>query len=167
MRKHRLATLVAAAAMTAASALAAAAPAHAGTQGFELQSAYTFECLQPAGGSSGAVIYQATCNGSLVQQWTAPRSSSSSSAYHLVNLSTGLCLDARGGAADGTPIELWPCNWISNENWKFMGDLWLASGISGTYTYCISEVNGLFGTSLVDLARCGDLAWQAWYKPSP
>ena len=41
MRKHRLATLVAAAAMTAASALAAAAPGPRRNPGFELQSAYT------------------------------------------------------------------------------------------------------------------------------
>ena len=163
MRHHRLATLVAAAAMAAASALAVAPPAHAGTQGFELQSAYNFECIQPAGGSAGAGVFivQDACNGSLVQQWTATRSSS---GYHLINLSTGLCLDARGPALSGTPVEQWPCDWISNENWKFIGALQLASGVSGTYTHCLTVPYGL---PYVDLGLCTAGIWQAWYKPSP
>lgn len=65
MRHHRLAALLAAVAMATASALAAASPAHAETEGFELQSACNLECIQPAGGSSGlgVLIVQDTCNG--------------------------------------------------------------------------------------------------------
>ena len=163
MRKHRLATLVAAAAMATASALAAS-PAHASTYGFELQNAETSWCLQPTGGSSGpgVDVVQAICNGSLAQRWAfAP----ASSGYHVVNLSTGLCLDARGGAALGTPIEQWTCDWISNENWKTPYGYELASGVSGTYTYCVGVVDSVFGPStLVDLQPCFGTSGQLWYR---
>jgi galactose oxidase len=166
MRSHRLAALVAAAAMATASALAAASPAYASTYGFEIQNAETGWCLQPAGGSSapGALVVQATCNGSLAQRWaTAP----ASSGVHLVNLSTGLCLDARGGADSGTPIEQWTCDWISNENWKTpLG--YLGSGVSGTYTYCVTPVQEFLGLSTsVALQPCLGWADQVWYRYLP
>lgn len=164
MRNHRLAALVGAAAMATAAALAAASPAHAETTFFELQNGSTSWCLQPDGGSSGAgvLIIQETCDGSPVQQWTR---TASSSGFHLVNLATGLCLDARGGAADGTPIEQWPCDWISNENWKYLPGPQLASGVSGTYTYCLTAApGGLFYPSpLVELLGCGGATVQYWY----
>jgi len=71
MRNHRLATLLPAAAMATVSGLALASPAHAETaNSFEIQSVYSFLCLQPAGGSSGpgVGIVQGICNGSLDQQ---------------------------------------------------------------------------------------------------
>ena len=80
------------------------------------------------------------CNGSLAQQWAV---ASSSSGFHLVNRFSGLCLDARGGAANGTPVEQWTYDWISNENWSWgngrMSGQVLESGVSGTYNHCVSS----------------------------
>ena len=107
-------------------------------------------------------IVEVTCNHSPAQQWTR---AASSSGFHLVNLATGMCMDARGGAASGTPIEQWPCDWISNENWKYRPGPQLASGVSGTYTYCVTVApGGLFYPSpFVILAPCGGAPVQTWY----
>ena len=73
----------------------------------EFQSSYSGKCLQPVNGSQGAVIVQETCNGSLSQQWAQGPSEGSGGTdrggEHYVNRSSGLCLDARGNATNGTP----------------------------------------------------------------
>jgi Ricin-type beta-trefoil lectin domain-like len=163
MRNHRLAALAAAAAMATASALAVAPPAHAATaNSFELESAYNYECLQPTDGSSGqgVLIVEASCDGSLAQQWAV---ASASSGFHLVNRSSGLCLDARGGAVSGVPVEQWSCDWISNEDWKFPGGQ-LSSGVSGTYTHCVTVTYEYPG---MELGLCTDGSWQIWYHQLP
>jgi hypothetical protein len=73
-----------------------------------LMSVQNGKCLQPLNGSleGGVAIVQATCNGSLAQQWT------SAPAHHgmsFTNGASGMCLDARGKSAAGTPIQQWPC----------------------------------------------------------
>jgi hypothetical protein len=119
MRNHRLVTLLSAAAITTAAGLAAAASAEAEDSIVKLVSVGSAKCLQPVNGSAdqGAAIVQKPCNGSVAQQWTVKLVSSTK--VHLVNRSSNLCLDARGGATNGTPIQQWTCNWISNENWSF------------------------------------------------
>jgi len=177
MRNHRLATLVAAAAMATAAGLAVASPAHAETATFVLQNEENDGCLQPAGGSSalGAAIVEEPCNGSLAQQWTA---TPASAGVHLVNSSSDLCLDARGGAVNGTPVEQWTCDWISNENWSsgppvttrrlsIYGPVGppvtgeeLVSRVSGTSSYCVSE-DGFPGIPL-SLNSCFSTAGELW-----
>jgi hypothetical protein len=105
MRNHRIVTLLSAAAITAASGLAVAPSAHAEGAIVKLVSAESGKCLQPVNGSltQGQAIVQQTCNGSVAQQWTV--ATVSSTKVHLVNRSSGLCLDARGGAVNGTPIQ--------------------------------------------------------------
>ena len=173
MRNHRLVTLVAAAAMATVSGLAVASPAGASTaNSFEIQSVYSFMCLQPAGGSSGlgVGIVQGICNGSLAQQWAY---ASSSSGFHLINRSSGLCLDARGGAANGTPVEQWTCDWISNENWSWgngrMSGQVLESGVSGTYNHCASSPGEwTWFVQDVYLQSCnGQVFQQTWYHRLP
>jgi galactose oxidase len=170
MRNHRLVTLLAAAAMATVSGLAVASPAHAETaNSFEIQSVL---CLQPAGGSSGlgVGIVQGICNGSLAQQWAV---ASSSSGFHLVNQSSGLCLDARGEAVNGTPVEQWTCDWISNENWSWgngrMSGQVLESGVSGTYNHCVSSPGEwTWFVQDVYLQSCnGQLFQQTWYHRLP
>ena len=178
MRNHRLAALLcAAAAMATAAGLAVASPAHAETATFVLQSEFNRECLQPAGGSSGlgAAIYQEPCDGSLAQQWTV---TPASSGVHLVNRSSDLCLDARGAAVNGTPVEQWTCDWISNENWRsgppvttrIQGRLGpvgplvtgeeLISGVSGTFSHCVSTT--FFSWVPVSLYSCNSQAYELW-----
>jgi Ricin-type beta-trefoil lectin domain len=161
MRNHRLATLVVAAAMVTASSLAVASPAHAGIAIFELENVYIHECLQPTGGSSGLGVAIATypCDGSLAQQWTI-------SGIHLVNRSSGLCLDARGGAVEYTAVEQWTCDWISNENWNFGTGEELVSGVSNTYSYCVDTVvNAIYVGTFLD--RCENEPWQWWAQLRP
>jgi hypothetical protein len=168
MRNHRLAALVAAAAMATASGLAVASPAHAGTAIFELQSAYNFGCLQPAGGSSGlgvVIVMEPCSDDNLAQQWTV---ASASHGFHLVNRSTGLCLDARGGAVPWTPVEQWTCDWISNENWSWGSGHELASGVSGTFSYCVSTLSNPWPSwpgEHMFLWSCNGQVEQLWGRP--
>ena len=54
--------------------------------------------------TQGQAIVQETCNGSVAQQWTV--TTVSSTKVHLVNRSSRLCLDARGGATNGSQFFL-------------------------------------------------------------
>jgi hypothetical protein len=95
---------------------------------------------------SGAVIVEQTCTGVPEQIWiwmTLPNGVS-----HLVNGLSGLCLDARGGAANGTPVQQWACEQISNENWEAVAAAGtpdkeiLKSRVSGTSNYCLDVLGG-------------------------
>jgi len=136
-RKTAGAVLAAAAAvgLTTAAALPASASA---TNYFELAvQVGTFApvmCLQPinpAGGAGAAIVQQPCSAGNQAQNW-APVNTAGST-YEFVNQVSGMCLDARGGAAIHTPIQQWQCNGGSSEKW------WLPSpnvpqGSLSTYT---------------------------------
>ena len=63
---------------------------------------FSNQCLQPINDTGqGAAIVQEPCNGGAAQQWTVV--SVGSNVFHYVNVLSGLCLDARGGAVNGTP----------------------------------------------------------------
>ena len=171
MRNHRLVALLFAAAMATTSSLAVASPAHADNTITQLVSGSSGECLQPAGGSSalGAAIVQERCNGSFLQQWsqaTVPsKSIFGSNQVQLVNLANGLCMDARGGAANGTPIEQWVCDWISNENWSFgINNNELVSRVSHTSSHCITTP-GAYPGAPMELQFCGGYSAQIWSRP--
>src|SRR5450756_1385807 len=110
MRNPSLSQLVLASAITAAASLALVAPARAEDPIVKLVSGQNGKCLQPLNGSStqGVAIVQQPCNGTAAQQWTVK--SVTSTKVHLVNRASNLCLDARGKAANGTPIQQWTCN---------------------------------------------------------
>ena len=107
-------------------------------------------CLQPENGSTvaGAAIVQQPCdaNAGAAQLWTIV--SAKSIYVHYVNQLSGMCLDARGGAQNMTPVQQWPCNNISNEYWVYnpaafgkKSPVTITSGVSGTYgsktQYCL------------------------------
>ena len=128
-------------------------------------------CLQPINESSaqGVAIVQQPCNGSAAQQWTKVQVSGE--IYHYVNGLSGLCLDARGGAANHTPVQQWTCNKISNENWQ-PGDGYndtippLFSRVSGTSNYCLDEPGGQTIVGLaMQIYRCNGTVAQDWYTP--
>jgi hypothetical protein len=123
MRNSRLfALLFAAAVVIAAGPMTATALAD--DQIVQFVSVQGGKCLQPAKGSSanGAAIVQVPCDGSAAQFWALHFMSSGTlnehTWYQVINQSTHLCLDARGGAENGTPIQQWPCSGISNEKWS-------------------------------------------------
>jgi Ricin-type beta-trefoil lectin domain-like len=124
MRNRRLFALLFTAAFVIAAGLMTAPTLAQADQIVALKSVQSGMCLQPVNGSSanGAAIVQVPCNGSAVQFWAMQFHSSgflnNRTWYQLINQSNHLCLDARGGAVNGTPIQQWPCSGISNENWS-------------------------------------------------
>jgi hypothetical protein len=173
VKRHRIVSLVvglttAIAGVSASGSLAAAANTD------EIYNFSSDQCLQPINGSlgQGVAIVQEPCNGGAAQQWTEV--SVGSNIFHYVNVLSGLCLDARGGAVNGTPVQQWPCNSISNEKWQpgeYVSDDIppLISRVSGTSSYCL-DIPG--GQRIVGLAmqiyRCnGTLAQQWWFPEAP
>lgn len=170
MPHARLITLLLAAAIATGSSLAVASPSLADSPIVQLQNNESGKCLQPVNGSPGAAIVQETCNGSVLQQWTQGPSEDSggtdSNSDHYVNRSSQLCLDARGGAANGTPIEQWTCDWISNENWAFgvgntASNSELVSRVSGTWSYCVSTPGVQNGVAM-ELYSCNGEPSEFW-----
>jgi hypothetical protein len=101
------------------------------------------DCLQPANASTlqGAAIVRATCKAAPEQLWLMTEVGNGN--LHLMNVHSGLCLDARGAAKSGTPVQQWTCNQISNENWEINGPAFIVSftsRVSGTKKYCL-DVN--------------------------
>jgi hypothetical protein len=166
MRHPRLVTaLFATAIAVTASGLAVAPPAFADNPIYQLVNEESGQCLQPIHGShvEGAAVVQEPCNGSAAQQWT--QTTSSSGTYvHLVNRASGLCLDARGGAVNGTPIEQYPCVSISNIRWSYgITNNLLSSGVSGTYSHCVATP-GLRAGLPMELQFCDGDASQLWHR---
>ena len=131
----------------------------------KLVSSASGKCLQPVNAShnQGDAIVQETCNGSAAQQWTIRLVSSTK--VHIINRASGLCLDARGKAANGTPIQQWTCNSISNENWGFgITNNLLASAVSNTWSHCIATPGNQDGLA-VQLRACSVVATQLWTRP--
>jgi hypothetical protein len=101
------------------------------------------DCLQPINASTlqGAAIVRATCKAAAEQLWIMIEVGNGN--LHLMNAHSGLCLDARGSATSGTPVQQWTCNQISNENWELNGPAFtvsFTSRVSGTKKYCL-DVN--------------------------
>lgn len=164
MSKHGIVPLLAAP-MAIAFGLTAASLARAEDPIVKLVSSESSQCLQPINGSpnQGDAIVQAPCNGSLAQQWTVKLVSSTK--VHLVNRSSNLCLDARGKAVNGTPIQQWTCNWISNENWSFgITNNLLSSGISNTFSHCVATPGFQAGLPM-QLRSCDGDSSQLWMRP--
>ena len=121
-----------------------------------IQNASRLRCLQPVDGSheQGAAIVQMPCdeseseiqNRNSVQFWM-PERVGDFTRYK--NVKTGLCLDARGGAANHTPIQQWPCNEISNEKWDRPASdrRTIRSRVSGSTSHCLDVPGG----SLMDI----------------
>jgi len=164
MRNHRRFTPLLAAAIGAVS-MTVSSLARAEDPIVKLVSAESGKCLQPINGShtQGDAIVQQTCNGSVAQQWTV--TSVSSTKVHLVNKSSHLCLDARGKAVNGTPIQQWTCNKISNENWSFgITNNLLSSGISNTFSHCVATPGMQDGLAM-QLRFCDGNPAQHWSRP--
>jgi hypothetical protein len=165
MRKNRFAPLLLAAAMAIGATLALASPALAEDTIVRLVSAQNGMCLQPVNGSliQGDAVVQEPCIGIPAQQWIVR--SVNSTRVHLVSRTSNLCLDARGGATNGTPIQQWTCNSISNENWSFgITNNLLSSGVSNTFSHCISTPGNQAGLPM-ELRFCDGDSAQLWNRP--
>jgi hypothetical protein len=166
MSSNRFIALVFAATMAATAGLAVSSPAQAEDPIVKLVSVQNGKCLQPVDETHGAgeAIVQMTCNGHHAQQWQVTLVSSTK--VHLKNIESQLCLDARGGATNGTPIQQWPCNWISNENWNFgITNNLLSSGVSNTFSHCVATPGAPDGLPM-ELRFCDGNSSQLWNRPN-
>jgi hypothetical protein len=167
-RFSKLPPLIAAAIIATATGLTATPPAHAQDFIVNLMSVQNSKCLQPLNGSleGGVAIVQATCNGSLAQQWT------SAPAHHgmtFTNGASGMCLDARGNSAAGTPIQQWPCapgNGISNQFWNYSanGNELVSEVNPNPNSFCLATPGFDDGNPMA-LQRCDDSNPQLWNHP--
>jgi Ricin-type beta-trefoil lectin domain-like len=158
------------------------ATARADDQIVQLVNVQSGKCLQPTQGSSanGVAIVQESCDGSAAQFWAmhfmASGFANNHTWYRLINQSTHLCLDARGGAVNGTPIQQWPCSGISNEKWGTTNckstpaptTCSVASEIYNSavaqdrpYTHCLATPGTMDGVSMV-LMSCEGVPSQQW-----
>ena len=152
--------------ITITAGLAVPTAAHAEDAIVKLVSASNGKCLQPINGShnQGDAIVQQPCNGSTAQQWTVHLVSGTK--VHLINRASGLCLDARGKAVNGTPIQQWTCNTITNENWSFgITNNLLSSGISNTFSHCVATPGSQNGLAMALRACSSDIS-QKWNRPN-
>jgi hypothetical protein len=162
-----IASLSLSVAIAIAAVFAVAAPVRAEDPIVKLVSTASGKCLQPINQSHnrGDAIVQKTCNGSIAQQWTV-HVIDYGEKVHLINRDSGLCLDARGKAVDGTPIQQWPCNEISNENWGFgITNNVLVSAVSGTWSHCIATPGNQDGLPM-ELRQCDLDPSQLWSRPN-
>jgi len=144
--------------------LAAPSPILAADTFVTLVSSQNGKCLEPINGSTnlGDAIVQATCNGSAAQLWQV--SNVSSSMVHFINSASHLCLDARGGAANGTPIQQWTCDQITNLNWRIStSNNFLQSAVSNTSGYCIATP-GNQDLLPVHLQACSNVPAESWLR---
>ena len=102
-------------------AVASSAKPAAADQPFIFFNSHTNMCLQPRDQSTaqGVAIVQEPCTiptpPTEAQEWVYVPNGGA--GFHFENGLSGLCLDARGKAEDGTPVQQWTCDQISNENW--------------------------------------------------
>ena len=168
---NKLAARVAVAAVAGMGVAGVAVPAaRADNAIVELVKFESTKCLQPANGSDGAAIVQETCNGSEAQQWSVTQGENNAE-YH--NEATGYCIDAFGGAANGTRIVQWVCAspTIGNQRWQFgqqvgqtSPDGELQSGIVGSdYGYCIATP-GVVNGDAMELYTSTFSSSELWYK---
>ncbi|HSZ63580.1 MAG TPA: ricin-type beta-trefoil lectin domain protein [Terriglobales bacterium] len=173
LRLSKLPTLIAAATIATATGLTAAPSAHAQNFLVNLVSIQNSKCLQPLTGPSaaGQAIVQVTCNGSVAQQWTsAVHGLANGWALSFTNAASGMCLDARGTSAPGTPIQQWPCapgKGISNQFWSYSanGNELVSEVNPSPNKYCLATSGNSDGTPM-ELQLCnGNNPQQQWNHP--
>jgi hypothetical protein len=172
VKRHRIVSVVIGLAAAVAAVPASASLAAAASTPGDIYNFLSNQCLQPVNGSTaqGAAIVQEPCNGGAAQQWVDV--TVSYNIFHYQNVLSGLCLDARGGAANHTPVQQWTCNSISNENWQPGEDgddgiPPLMSRVSGTSSYCLDIPGGSTAAGLaMQIYRCNGTEAQQWWFPS-
>ena len=174
MKRVRLFALLSAVAVMAAGGVTVASSpgaAFAADDFLRIENVATGMCLQPVDGSidAGAAIVQVPCGTDPAQGWSFRHPPRHTLPIVITNERSGLCLDARGGAANGTPIQQWPCVGISNESWDTPGDdsqIYALRSFVGGFdgpSYCVDVPNQQAISGLaMQLYRCNGTAAQAW-----
>jgi hypothetical protein len=175
VRKFQIVFTLALAAALAVAIMAVSGPLPAQAQDLNgtITNQLTRMCMQPVDGSTlaGAAIVQKPCNSDAgaAQLWTIVPVKSG--YFHYVNQLSGMCLDARGGAKNGTPVQQWPCNGISNELWVYSpvnaahkSPVYVYSGVAGAHKFCLDVPGGqkVSGLALQIYGYNGSAA-QQWF----
>jgi hypothetical protein len=167
VRRPRIFAILFTIVTTAAVSLVTAVPASADDHTVGVQSRASLLCLQPLDESldAGAPIVQVRCNNRRTQTWFFE--DMGDHVFRPQNLASGLCLDALGGATNGTPVVQWPCSGISNQRWRASRDLpdivSLRSRVAGTSSHCLDVPGGQSTDGLaVQIYVCNGTAAQAW-----
>jgi hypothetical protein len=172
MTRPRLSVLVLTGAVSAALGLVAAAPANAADDNLIIQNTGNLKCLQPVGGSvdDGAPIVQEPCDATNdAQKWF--RKFNGDFTNRFVNKHSLKCLDARGGATNGTPVQQWTCNSISNEKWAAANSLpavtQVVSRVSNTTSHCLDNpLQGTENGAPMQIFACNTTPAQVWFVGS-
>jgi hypothetical protein len=171
MRRSRLLALLFATALALGATALMATPASAGINGFFLKNQANGLCLQPTSPAAGAEIIQTYCKPPVDynsdQGWSFYCLPGTSDCSKLRNHggSGTLCLRSKY-ATNGGRIELWPCNWISDENWNRYYNNAFLSRVGGTSTHCLDVPGGQPTVGLhVQAYRCNGTTAQAWLTP--
>lgn len=170
MTRRTVTALLLAGAISAAWGVAVATPASAATDVI-IQNQGNLKCLEPLSGllDPGVPIVQAPCvPGRAEQLWNRVFDGSGSGVLQYRNKATSLCMDARGGATNGTPIQQWTCNTISNEKWTDAGFVpaftRVLSRVSGSSSHCLDNpLQGNADNAGMQLFACNGTVAQQWF----
>lgn len=132
-----------------------------------VRSTVSGKCLAPQGNSSadGVPIVQTTCTGNPFQRWDFVDHDNSN--FQIRNAVTLKCMDALGGATNGTPVVQWPCANISNQRFHANRSLpdfvELRSRVAGSNTHCLDVPGGRSDENLaLQLWVCNNTASQRY-----
>ena len=171
MRRRALFALLLTTVLSTVAGLAVDSPANAASSFHQIHNVGSDKCIRPVDGSveAGVAIMQDLCDANDQSQfWFSDRivRGDFDVVYRFVNQKSGLCLDARGGATNGTPIQQWPCNSITNELWLPNGSVAahfdIISRVSGTQSHCLDVPNGDTASVALQLFRCNGTPAQKW-----
>ena len=173
MKRRGIVSLALAGVLASAMSIAVSAPASASGPIYELRNHSNGFCLQPVNGTqdAGAAVVQEPCGRSFTQRWVFHRLSVGHPLYRIENLLSHQCLDALGGATNGTRVVQWPCASISNQTWDtgvtltgFSTAVTVKSRVSGTTSHCLDVPGGeLFTPGLpMQIWGCNGTLAQEW-----
>jgi hypothetical protein len=155
MKRRGIVSLALAGVLAFAMSIAVSAPASASDLTYRLDNANNSLCLQPVNATqdAGAAVVQVMCDVSLSDLWVFHRLSVSRPLYRIENLLSHQCLDALGGATNGTRVVQWPCASISNQTWDTgvtltggAAAVTVKSRVSGTTSHCLDVPGGQLST---------------------
>jgi hypothetical protein len=127
-----------------------------------IQSLSSGKCLDVERGSKddGAAVIQYDCHAGPNQRWKITEKAANS--YRIVNVNSGKCLRARGGAA-GIPVEQWTCSDEDDQSWALQAaaDGYALQAIPGGLCLDVPHASGDNGVRPA-LWNCLGGANQSW-----
>ncbi|WP_416072288.1 ricin-type beta-trefoil lectin domain protein [Streptomyces sp. ME18-1-4] len=115
-----------------------------------------WRCVLEAGGSSSSGKTSATAGPtSGTKSSTGTKNATSGGSTQVAGVSvrshaSGRCIDVTGARGDGTPLQIWDCNGLAQQSWRFMSD-----GTVRALGLCMDVAWGATGNgAVIQLATC-------------